>query len=94
MPKSIQEFDTMQEIEGRAGGKKVDWTTIADQIVKSGQAYTVKEVWENLAAKKVTQFRCKNALDKLAEDGKLRRLWDGKRFYYGPMTMEVAAVAQ
>lgn len=84
MPKDLTEFATMQAIEGRAGGKKVDWETVAAAINEAKQAYTVKEVWETLAEKKVTQFRTKNALDKLANDGKLRRLWDGKRFYYGP----------
>jgi hypothetical protein len=87
MPKSLSEFEKLEEVEGRAGGKKVEWQEIADKINEAQQAYTVKEVWETFAEKKVTQFRTKNALDKLTEAGKLKRLWDGKRFYYGPSSV-------
>jgi len=86
MPKSLSEFEQLQEVEGRAGGKKVEWAEVADKINEAQQAYTVKEVWETFVDKKVTQFRTKNALDKLTESGKLKRLWDGRRFYYGPVS--------
>lgn len=86
MPKSLSEFEQLEEVEGRAGGKKVEWQEVAAKINEAQQAYTVKEVWETFVGKKVTQFRTKNALDKLAENGKLKRLWDGKRFYYGPVS--------
>jgi len=84
MPKDLAEFNKLEEVEGRAGGKKVDWDAVAKAIQEAQQAYTVKEVWETFVEKKVTQFRCKNALDKLVEAKKLRRMWDGRRFYYGP----------
>jgi Fe2+ or Zn2+ uptake regulation protein len=87
MPKDIKEFEKLQPAEARQGGKKVDWHKIAEKIQESGQAYTVKEIHEGseMANKQVTAFRVKNALDGLVEEGKLRRLWDGKRFYYGPV---------
>ena len=72
----------------RHGGRKITegWDEIAKRICKTDLAYTVKEVWENkdLVNKRVGQYRTKNALDKLVEEGKLSRLYDGKRFWYGP----------
>ena len=91
MPKDIQDFDKMEEVESRHGGKKVDWAEVVDAICAANQAFTVKEVWEQFAQRKVTQFRTKGALDKQVEDHKLRRLWDGKRFYYGPYVEDTAA---
>ena len=85
MPKSLSEFNQLEEVEGRAGGKKIDWDVVAKGITDAQQAYTVKEVWSTFVEKKVTQFRTKNALDKLTEAKKLKRMWDGRRFYYGPV---------
>ena len=92
MPKSLEEFNNLQPPVSRHGGAKVDWKKIAQKIRETQQAYTVKEVHEdkNLVNRAVTPYRTKNALDKLAEDKLLSRLWDGKRFYYG----DPAAVGQ
>jgi len=51
MPKSLSEFEKLEEVEGRAGGKKVEWTEVADKINEAQQAYTVKEVWETFVEK-------------------------------------------
>jgi hypothetical protein len=51
MPKSLSEFEKLEEVEGRAGGKKVEWQEIADKINEAQQAYTVKEVWETFVEK-------------------------------------------
>lgn len=88
MPKSLEEFRQLQSVEERRGGRKITegWDTVAKKITETGLAYTVKEVWESkqLVDKRVGQYRTKNALDKLVEEGKLSRLYDGKRFWYGP----------
>ncbi len=94
MPKALSEFNGMQEVEARKGGRKVDWADVSSQIIESGQAYTVKEVWSDLCDKAVTQFRVKNALDGLVEKKVLRRLWDGKRFYYGPYVPETTETTE
>ena len=88
MPKELDEFRELQDVSERHGGKKITegWYAIAQRICKTGMAYTVKEVWEmkDLVNKRVGQYRTKNALDKLCEEGKLERMYDGKRFWYGP----------
>ena len=82
MPKDLKEFAALEEVSARQGGKSVEWKNIASAIISSGQAYTVKEVWELFVEKKVGLFRTKNALDKLVEDGLLDRRYDGRRFWY------------
>ena len=88
MPKDLKEFRKLQDVTERHGGRKITegWDTIAETISKSKLAFTVKEVWEDpkLVDKRVGQYRTKNALDKLVEEGKLSRMYDGKRFWYGP----------
>jgi hypothetical protein len=51
MPKSLSEFEKLEEVEGRAGGKKINWDDIQKAIEESQQAYTVKEVWETFVEK-------------------------------------------
>jgi len=82
VPKDLKEFAKLEEVEERAGGKKVDWTSVAAAISAANEAYTVKEVWEKFAHQAVGLFRTKNALDALVEKGLLDRRYDGKRFWY------------
>ena len=85
MPKSLADWNKMEEVPSdRAGGKKINGKDIATQINASGLAYSVKEVHETLCDKKVTSFRVHSALDQLAEKGELKRMWDGKKYWYGP----------
>jgi hypothetical protein len=51
MPKSLSEFEKLEEVEGRAGGKKIDWDAVQKAVSDSQQAYTVKEVWETFVEK-------------------------------------------
>ena len=51
MPKSLSEFNQLEEIEGRTGGKKIEWDDVARQIQEAQQAFTVKEVWETFVEK-------------------------------------------
>lgn len=82
VPKSLEEFGKLEEAEAREGGKKVDWLEVAKAIVAAGEAFTVKEVWERFAEKRVGLFRTKNALDTLVEKKLLSRRDDGRRFWY------------
>lgn len=82
MPKDLKEFDQLEEVESRQGGKKVDWANVAQQIIDSNEMWTVKEVWEKFAKKAVTLFRTKGALDNLVEKKVLTSRYDGKRFWY------------
>lgn len=84
MPKSINEFKKLQETDGRQGGRKVDWSEIAKVLNTMEDAYSVKEIWEHpkLVNKRVTQFRTMNALNKLFEEHKIDRKYDGKRYWF------------
>lgn len=91
MPKDLSEFEELEELEGRIGGKKINWEDIARLITESGKSWTAREIWQssNFIAMKVSSFRTKNALDELAKPKKtraalIRRRWDGKAFWYAP----------
>ena len=89
MPKGLDEFKQLADVSERHGGRKIveGWDEVAARIQKAQLSFTVKEIWEHkeLVNKRVGQYRTKNALDKLVEEGKLERKFDGKRFWYGPI---------
>lgn len=84
MPKDLSEFNALEEVTKRKGGRKVNWKVVIDYIVKSGKAWTVKEVHEHkkMVNKKVTRYRTKSVLDKNVEDGILEVRDDKKRYWY------------
>jgi len=84
MPKSLKEFKNLDNVQARKGGRKVDWREIAEVIIESNKAFSVKEVHESveLVNQRVTRYRTKSALDKLVEDEVLEVRDDGKRFWY------------
>lgn len=91
MPKSLDEYKALKTVEGRQGGRKVNWDEIAKTLNELHEAYTVKEIWEHpeLVNKRVTQFRTMNALNKLFDDGKISRKYDGKRYWFCRKVTEV-----
>jgi len=84
MPKNLDELKNAKRGVKRAGGRKVDFKAIVQRIIESKQYWTVKEVHEQLIQKKVGRFRTMKLLNgQCVKGGKLERLYDNGRFYYG-----------
>jgi len=85
MPKSLVELKDAKRGVKKAGGKKIDFAPILASIVKSGQYFTKREVWESatMVNRRVTLFRTKKLLDSAVIGRRLTRLYQDGRFYYG-----------
>lgn len=85
MPKSLEQLKEAKRGVKKAGGQKIKFAPILDAIIKSGQYFTKREVWEsqNLVNKKVTLFRTKKLLDNAVLGRRLTRLYQDGKFYYG-----------
>lgn len=87
MPKSLAELKDAKRNVKKAAGKKIDFAPVAQMILKSGQYYTKREVWNSpeMVNKKVSLFRTKKLLDSYVAGRKMTRLYlDGKFFYGAP----------
>lgn len=97
MPKTLDDMKGLSD-KVLTGGKKVDGDKIVDEVLATGQYWTVIEVREKLVPKTaegapmIRRFRTKKILDNACHDRKvgksrvkarLSRYYDGKRFYYG-----------
>ena len=83
MPKNLSQLQNAKRNVKRAGGKKIDFKPIAQQIIKSSQYYTVSEVWKDLVQKKVSRFRTMKLLNAQVAGHRMTRLWMDGKFYYG-----------
>jgi len=66
----------------------VNWTEVIGEIIESRQYWSAKEVREKFVKNQVEVFRTKTVLDKAVADGIIDRVWDKKRYCYGPLLME------
>jgi len=87
LPKSLTELKDAKRNVKKAGGKKVDFQPILAAILKSGQYWTKREVWEspNFVNKKVSLFRTKKLLDHAVTGRRLTRLYQDGKFFYGAL---------
>ena len=83
MPKTLKQLSNAKRGVKRAGGKKIDFKPIVQRIVKSGQYYSVTEVWKSMVQKKVGRYRTMRLLNAQCVKGKLERLLEKGTFYYG-----------
>lgn len=84
MPKTLEQLKGAERGVKKAGGQKIDFKPIVAQIIKSGNYYTVSEVWTKLVHKKVGRYRTMRLLNAQCAKGKMERLYEKGTFYYGP----------
>jgi len=84
MPRTLKQLAGAKRGVKKAGGQKIDFKPIAQAIIKSGNYYTVSEVWKNLVHKKVGRYRTMRLLNAQCVKGKMERLLEKGVFYYGP----------
>jgi hypothetical protein len=85
MPKTLKELANAKRNVKKVGGKKIDFKSVVQKIVESGQYWSVSEVHTQLVQKKVGRFRTMKLLNGACTTKKLERLYDNGKFYYGPI---------
>ena len=79
MPISLEEVKNLPKARPKTG--IVDWESVIDQIVQSGEYFSAKEVTDKFVEGKVKIFRVKAVLDKSVEDGLLEKFWHEKKSF-------------
>lgn len=86
MPKTLKELANAKRNVKKVGGKKIDFKSIVQKILESGQYWSVSEVHTQLVQKKVGRFRTMKLLNgQCIKGGHLERLYENGKFYYGPI---------
>ena len=85
MPKTLEQLKNAKRNVKKVGGQKIDFKKVVQKILASGKYWSVKEVHVELVQKKVGRFRTMKLLNGACiKGGKLERLYENGRFYYGP----------
>jgi hypothetical protein len=94
-PKQISELKTAQRNVQKVGGKKIEFAAVIQKIVESNQYWSVSEVHKQLCEGKIGRFRTMKLLNaQCIKGGKIERLYQDGRFYYGPVTQPVTEVVK
>jgi len=84
MPKELSQLKDAKRNVKKVGGKKIDFKAVVQKIIESKLYWTVSEVHTQLVQKKVGRFRTMKLLNgQCIKGGKLERLYQDGKFYYG-----------
>ena len=64
---------------------RVDWEAIFEELKRTNEPLTIRQIWEHYVKKAVTYYRTKNVLQEAAAQNKCLQIWYDRRywFYFG-----------